>query len=50
VNMLRQVYRNTFGGSERQRDDDMGDEIPHQVTVMTSPKRGEFNDEIPGFE
>lgn len=29
TNMLRQVYRNTFGGLETQRDDEMRDEIPH---------------------
>ncbi len=26
--LCERVYRNTFGGSERNRDDQMGDEIP----------------------
>jgi hypothetical protein len=28
INILRDAYRNTFGGSEKQRDDQMNDEIP----------------------
>lgn len=29
INLLRDAYRNTFGGSQKQRDPEMDDEIPY---------------------